>query len=102
MKNIKTHLKKYKFAIVIIAISGISFLSYSFKDNYFEISKNLDIFATVFRELNIYYVEDTNPGELMKNSIDAMLESLDPYTNYIPESDIEDYRFMTTGEYGGV
>ena len=102
MKNIKTHLKKYKLAIVIIAISGISFLSYSFKDNYFEISKNLDIFATVFRELNIYYVEDTNPGELMKNSIDAMLESLDPYTNYIPESDIEDYRFMTTGEYGGV
>ena len=102
MKNIKTHLKRYKLAIVIIAISGISFLSYSFKDNYFEISKNLDIFATVFRELNIYYVEDTNPGELMKNSIDAMLETLDPYTNYIPESDIEDYRFMTTGEYGGV
>ncbi|MFN4233612.1 MAG: S41 family peptidase [Bacteroidia bacterium] len=50
----------------------------------------------------MYYVDETQPGELMKKGIDAMLESLDPYTNYIPESEIEDYRFMTTGEYGGI
>ncbi len=70
--------------------------------NYFEISKNLEIFSTLFRELNIYYVDDVKPGRLMKTGIDAMLKSLDPYTSYIPESKIEDYRFMTTGEYGGI
>lgn len=92
-------LKKYLLILVIVASS---FLSFSFVDNYFEISKNLDIFATLFRELNMYYVDETKPGELMKKGIDSMLESLDPYTNYIPESEIEDYRFMTTGEYGGI
>jgi carboxyl-terminal processing protease len=50
----------------------------------------------------MYYVDDIKPGDVMKTGIDAMLESLDPYTNYIPESDIEDYRFMTTGQYGGI
>lgn len=93
------HIKKF---LLILAIAASSFLSFSFVDNYFEISKNLDIFATLFRELNMYYVDETQPGELMKKGIDAMLESLDPYTNYIPESEIEDYRFMTTGEYGGI
>lgn len=83
-----------------IAVAGIG--SYSFTDEYFEISRNMDIFATLFRELNIYYVDETKPGDLMKKGIDSMLESLDPYTNYIPESEIEDYRFMTTGQYGGI
>lgn len=74
----------------------------SFVESYFEISKNLDIFASVYREINTYYVDETKPGKLVKTGIDAMLTSLDPYTNYIPEADIEDYRFITTGEYGGV
>ncbi len=52
--------------------------------------------------MNLYYVDETQPGDLMKTGIDAMLESLDPYTNYITESNIEDYRFMTTGQYGGI
>jgi len=68
----------------------------------FEISKNLDIFATLYRELNSNYVDELNPSEMIRTGIDAMLESLDPYTNYIPEAEIEDYRFMTTGEYGGI
>ncbi|MDT8412337.1 MAG: S41 family peptidase [Vicingaceae bacterium] len=92
-------LKKY---ILIISIALASVFSVGFVDSYFEVSKNLDIFATLFRELNIYYVDDTDPGELMKTGIDAMLESLDPYTNYIPESNIEDYKLMTTGQYGGI
>jgi carboxyl-terminal processing protease len=79
-----------------------SVLSYGFSEDYFEISKNLDIFSTLFRELSMYYVDDADPGKLMKKGIDSMLESLDPYTNYIPESEIEDYRFMTTGQYGGI
>ena len=64
--------------------------------------KSLDVFTTLFKEVNAYYVEEINPTELIKIGIDAMLSSLDPYTDYIPEDDIEDYRTMTTGEYGGI
>jgi len=95
-------IKKFRALIIISIISGVSFFTYSFTDNYFEIAKNLDIFASVFREVNTYYVDDTKPGDMVQKGIDAMLESLDPYTNYIPESDIEDYRYMTTGKYGGI
>jgi len=68
----------------------------------FEISKNLEILSTLYKELNTNYVDGVNPSDLMKTGIDAMLDKLDPYTVYIPESEIEDYRFMTTGEYGGI
>jgi carboxyl-terminal processing protease len=98
----KPFFKKFKLLIVTLLVGTYAFVSYSFVDNYFEVSKNLDIFATLFRELNIYYVDETNPGDLMKVGIDDMLSSLDPYTNYIPESEIEDYRYMTTGQYGGI
>ena len=80
----------------------LSVFSYSFVDNDFEIAKNLDIFATLYRELNYNYVDETKPGELVTTAIDAMLESLDPYTTFIPESDLEDYKLMTTGQYGGI
>jgi len=88
--------------VAIISIAITSVFTVGFTESYFEVSKNLDIFATLFRELNIYYVDDANPGDLMKTGIDAMLESLDPYTNYIPESKMEDYKMMTTGQYGGI
>lgn len=94
--------KKIRWIVVVFLISTASISIYSFSEDYFEISRNLDIFSTMFRELNIYYVDDVKPGELMKKGMDSMLESLDPYTNYIPESEIEDYRFMTTGQYGGI
>jgi len=71
-------------------------------DDYFEISKHLDIFMSLYKELNSFYVDETDPGKLMKEGIDNMLKSLDPYTTYIPESEIEDFRFMTTGQYGGI
>jgi carboxyl-terminal processing protease len=74
----------------------------SYTPDYFEISKNLDIFNSIYKELNITYVDGTKPGQLIKTGIDAMLNSLDPYTVYYTENDIEDYRFMTTGEYGGI
>lgn len=92
-------IKKY---YLIIALSVASVVSFSFIDNYFEISKNLDIFTSLYKELNIFYVDETDAGELMKTAIDAMLESLDPYTTYIPESEKEDFEFMTTGQYGGI
>src|SRR5690606_27539510 len=66
------------------------------------IARNLDIFATLFREVNALYVDDVNPNTLIRTGIDAMLESLDPYTNYIPEDEVEDFRTMNTGQYGGI
>lgn len=68
----------------------------------FEIYKNLELFELVYKTIDIEYVDETNPGHLMKVGIDAMLKELDPYTNYIPESLIEDYKLMTTGQYGGI
>lgn len=72
------------------------------KQNNFEISKSLDIYNSLLRELNLNYVDEINPAELNEKAIDAMLEGLDPYTVFIPESEIEDARFITTGEYGGI
>jgi carboxyl-terminal processing protease len=70
--------------------------------NYFEISKNLKLVASVYEKINNYYVDEILPGRVMKKGIDAMLKSLDPYTVYISEAQIEDFRFATTGEYGGI
>ena len=95
-------IKKLKY-ILIIGITSIVVLAYKgIDENSFEISKNLDIYYTLFKELNMFYVDETKPGDLIKNSIDKMLETLDPYTVYIPESKMEDYRLMTTGQYGGI
>lgn len=88
-------------AFVLIA----SFTAVSFKredDSYFEIARNLDIFTTVMRELTVYYVDPIEPQPLVEEGIASMLESLDPYTQFIPEEEADDYRFMTTGQYGGI
>ena len=98
----KKFLRKHTLWFVILGTTLTSVISYGFIDEYFELSKNLDIFSSVYREVNMYYVDPTDPGKLMKKGIDSMLETLDPYTNYIPESDIEDFRFLTTGQYGGI
>ena len=100
--NITRTTPRWKMWLLSAAVAGGGAFAISAGDSYFEISKNLEIFTELYKELNIYYVDDTQPGKLMKTGIDAMLASLDPYTQYIPESDIEDYRFMTTGQYGGI
>lgn len=87
--------------MVSVAVMLIT-VAFTNNTDQFELSKNLDIFASLYRELNTRYVDETDPGKLMKTGIDAMLESLDPYTNYYPESEIEDYKFMQTGQYGGI
>jgi len=71
-------------------------------DRYFEILKNLDIFATLFKEVNTHYVDEINPATLIESGINEMLETLDPYTSYIAADQIESYRIMTTGEYSGI
>ena len=71
-------------------------------DDYFEISKNLDIFTSVYKEVNTTYVEEVKPGELIRAAIDGMLASLDPYTNFYSEAQAEDYRYQVTGTYAGI
>ncbi len=94
--------KKLFISALIIVIAGLGFYSFNQDDKNFELAKNLEIFYSLFRELNMFYVDEVNPGKLVKTSIDEMLKSLDPYTNFISEDQMEDFRFMTTGEYAGI
>ncbi|GAB4019704.1 S41 family peptidase [Spirosoma sp. KCTC 42546] len=86
----------------VLVAGGIGFFSFKNDDRFFEIARNLDIYATLFKELNLYYVDEINPNRMVKTSIDAMLKALDPYTNFFAEDEIEDYMTMTTGRYNGI
>lgn len=88
-------------AIAVIAIS-IGLTSLKNDDKSFEISKNLNIFTSLFRDVNLFYVDEVNPEKMVTTGINAMLKSLDPYTVYYPESETEDVKLMTTGEYAGI
>lgn len=88
-------------AILISAGISISFLATQ-ETRDFRIAKNLDIFLSLYRELNTFYVDEVNPDKLVKTGIDNMLKSLDPYTVYYPESESDEVAFMTTGKYGGI
>lgn len=98
--------KKLVFLLLVLVAFTTPFISTKTTTesdkNYFEITKNIRIMSAVYDKLNAYYVDEPQPGDLMKKAIDAMLQSLDPYTVYIPQSNIEDYRYMTTGQYGGI
>ena len=87
-------------AASLILLFSVGYTTIGNKD--MELVKNLDIYYTMFRELNMFYVDETDPEELVTTSINSMLSSLDPYTTYIPESDMDDFQFQTTGEYGGI
>jgi carboxyl-terminal processing protease len=93
---------KIYFLAGFLSLFLLSFVELEDTSDRFEVGKNLDIFTEVYKQVNSLYVDGTQPGELMKVGIDAMLESLDPYTVYYPESDIENYKLMTTGQYGGI
>jgi carboxyl-terminal processing protease len=101
MNFIKSHFKKI-IAIALLPVVFVASIAATATDKYFEISKNLDVFATLYKELNTYYVDDVEPATLIRAGIDAMLETLDPYTNFISEDEMEDYRLQTTGKYGGI
>ena len=89
------------FTIVIVSGISIAFLGTQ-ETRDFRIGKNLDIFFSLFRELNTFYVDEINPDKIIKAGIDDMLKTLDPYTVYYPESEIDEFTFMTTGKYGGI
>lgn len=93
--------KVYIFSVLVVSIL-LTTAFYNPTDKYFEITRNLDIFASLFKEVNAFYVDEIDPEKSIHTGIDAMLASLDPYTNYIPEEDFDAYRTMTTGEYGGI
>ena len=90
------------FRLLLIALMMPVALIGQEKQNNFEISKSIDIYNSLLRELNLNYVDEINPAELNEIAIDAMLKEMDPYTVFIPESEIESYKLMTTGEYGGI
>lgn len=94
--------RRMMLVLVLLVAGGMSIMAYNEKDKYFEIAKNLDIFAAFYRELNTYYVDELPPEKLMHKGIDAMLEETDPYTDFIPEENLDELKFMATGKYGGV
>lgn len=103
MNQIKLFYKKTYKIILVVAIAMVAMATVTDDDNkYFELSKNIEIFANLYKEINTQYVDETDPANLMRVGIDAMLESLDPYTNYISEGQIEGFRISTTGKYGGI
>lgn len=87
--------------LILILIGAIS-LSFSFKSNFFEIAKQIEIYNTMFKELNMYYVDEINPAELTEKAIKNTLNSLDPYTNFYNEQMVENAKIAREGEYGGV
>ena len=98
----KTYPKASALVVGVLALSLVATTKRTDHGKYFEISKNIEIFTNLYKELNTYYVDDLDPSKLMRTGVEAMLNSLDPYTNYISESDIEGYRYITEGKYNGV
>jgi len=94
--------KKIKWILGIVMVSVCLLAFKKPAENYFEIAKSLDIFATLFKEVNTYYVDEVDPQKLIRHGIDNMLESLDPYTDFIPEDELENFRVATTGQYAGI
>jgi len=92
---------KKKFIIPTVA-AGFLFIGTSFKDDFFEIAKQIEIFTTLFKAVNTNYVDETNPGDLMDKAIKSMLGSLDPYTVYFNEQDVVNFKINNTGEYTGI
>lgn len=89
---------------IIIPVLAIIFIivGSGFKSEFFEIAKQIEIFTTLFKELNMNYVDETNPAELMDTAIKNMLEDLDPYTRFLNEQDVEAYKINNAGEYSGI
>lgn len=96
------NMKKKVVGLCIVVVGLVSFSFAPPAERYFEIAKSLEIFASVFKEVNNLYVDEINPNKTIRIGIDAMLGSLDPYTNYISEDQVEDFRTQNTGQYGGI
>ena len=101
LKIQKMNIKMSKKTILVLLV-GTLFLSFSFKSKFFEVAKQIEIYNTLFKELNMYYVDEINPAEITDKAIKNTLKDLDPYTNFYNEQDVEDARIRREGEYGGI
>jgi carboxyl-terminal processing protease len=103
MKPGKVLFKKYKKQAFFAGILVLCLTIWSFNDDLFQIAKNLDVFTAVYKEVNVNYVDDINSSKMIKTGVDAMLDGLDPYTEFVPESEIEDYKLhYVSTQYGGI
>jgi carboxyl-terminal processing protease len=103
MIKVKAFVRKFKKPLLAAGVLILALSTFSFRDDLFQISKNLDVFASVYKEVNINYVDDINSAKMIKTGVDAMLDNLDPYTEFVPESEIEDYKLhYVSTEYGGI
>ncbi|MBS1530517.1 MAG: PDZ domain-containing protein, partial [Bacteroidetes bacterium] len=103
MKEVAVKKSNYKKWGVLAGILVLAIGLFSFNDDLFQISKNLDVFASAYKEVNINYVDDINSAKMIKTGLDAMLDGLDPYTEFVPESEIEDYKLhYVSTQYGGI
>ncbi|MDC0177558.1 S41 family peptidase [Polaribacter sp.] len=93
--------KRFKKTLLVLLI-GTLFLSFSFKSNFFEIAKQIEIYTTLFKELNLYYIDEINPAEFTNKAIKTTLKDLDPYTNFYNEQEVEDAKISREGAYGGI
>lgn len=93
--------KLKRYSLIILATLAL-LISIGFQSKFFEVAKQIDIYTTLFKELNMYYIDEVNPAELTSKAIGNMLENLDPYTRYYDEQGVEDARIKGTGEYGGI
>ena len=91
--------KKYRIVILLV---GVIFISFSFKSKFFEVAKQLEIYTTLYKELNMYYVNEINPAEFTNKAIKNTLKDLDPYTNYYDEQEVEEAKIRREGEYAGI
>ncbi|TWJ03394.1 carboxyl-terminal processing protease [Mucilaginibacter frigoritolerans] len=103
MNKGKVLFNKYKKRAFLGGTLVLALATWSFKDDLFQITKNLDVFASVYKEVNINYVDDINSAKMIKTGVDAMLDGLDPYTEFVPESEIEEYKLhYVSTQYGGI
>jgi carboxyl-terminal processing protease len=99
----KVLFNRYKKRLFFAGILTLALCTWGFKDDLFQLSKNLDVFASVYKEVNVNYVDDINSSKMIKTGVDAMLDGLDPYTEFVPESEIEDYKLhYVSTQYGGI
>ena len=95
-------MKRMKKGIVIGSLVIVSTFLFAFKSDFFEVAKQVEIYTTLFKELNLYYIDEINPAELTEKAINEMLDELDPYTRYYDEQGVEEVKINSSGEYSGI
>ena len=102
MKEVKRIVKRMKRGLVLGAVIVLSTGFFAFKSDFFEVAKQMEIYTTLFKELNMYYIDEINPAQLTESAINNMLEELDPYTRFYDEQGVEEVRINSSGEYSGI